>query len=232
MPPSMVHNISEEIGSLEADRRVTNRWGHVNSKWLTKWAAWMITLGTAYHKIVPMCQQADPIFARGLQDDWQCTDTPLPAEPDGKIVYDFVPVDKERGYCYGELCTLAARAIDALRAFLHAFSQFRTEVVHAMISNKCPFRSDGKFLRILKQMAADLPGVIASLRLAEPGLAVACVAPSRSNARMLTGNWEDAKRMLVFQKRATSSSNLVDGNATNEELLKRVIFTAARWPVA
>ena len=69
---------------------------------MNKWGAWVLTLATAYHKLVPMCQPADPLYKRFSSGyNWACSDTPLPSEPDGKIVYDLIPIDKERGYFFG-----------------------------------------------------------------------------------------------------------------------------------
>ena len=70
---------------------------------------------------------------------FSCVEQPLPAEPDGKLVYDLLPMDPTVGYCRAPLCAVAAAAIDAYRAFLHVFSHFRLTVVHSMIASQCPF---------------------------------------------------------------------------------------------
>ena len=111
------------IGPLPADDRVST------GPFLTKWGAWSLTLGSAYHKIVPVCEPADPLYHRFERSNWRCDNQPLPSEPDGKLVYDLLPVDASRGYCYGPSCAPAARAIDTYRAFLHTFSSFRTQVI-------------------------------------------------------------------------------------------------------
>ena len=200
---SRVANLTSLIGPLPADARVQRR-----GAFLTKWGAWSMTLATAYHKIVPMCEPADPqvcpprlhpstsilattchltrfpVFESGHMQykrlsptyNWECDDTPQPSEPDGtiyiptptrgillgatchalltptpsrchvscppdphplstphgtgKIVYDILPIDPARGYCFGPHCAPAARAIDLYRAFLHDFSLFRKLVRH------------------------------------------------------------------------------------------------------
>ena len=57
----------------------------------------------------------------------------------GKLVYDLLPINASRGYCYGWSCVPAARAIDAYRAFLHDFSAFRKTVVHSILGKHCPY---------------------------------------------------------------------------------------------
>ena len=95
---------------------------------------------------MPICSRSNPVLAQEWgwtknyeepEVRWDCTDQPLPSDPDGQIVYDLIPRDPSRGYCYGQLCVDAARAIDGYRAFLHRFSGFRTAVVHAMLARTC-----------------------------------------------------------------------------------------------
>ena len=126
-----VDAIAKQIGVLPGD----GRFYHMHRIY-SHWGAWMLTLATAYHKLIPICQPADPLYARFGPDDWLCDGTPLPAEPDGKLAYDLIPLDKERGYCYGPFCAPAALAIDAFRAFLHDFSDFRMTIVHSMLSTQ------------------------------------------------------------------------------------------------
>ena len=152
-------------------------------------------MATAYHKLVPVCEAADPLYGRFAPDDWACTDQPLPAEPDGKLAFDLIPMNQERGFCYGEYCPIAARAIDEYRAFLHVFSHFRTAVVHSILSGQCPFSEDGKLLQELLHLRDTLPRLVATLRGALPGLAATCVVPSRSGPRQASDNWEVSKRL-------------------------------------
>ena len=125
---------------------------------------------------------------------------PLPAEPDGKLAYDLIPMDSARGYCYGEHCRQAALAIDEYRAFLHRFSGFRKDVVHAILSNGCPFADGGHFLKLLRSLDAALPSLLTSLRTALPGLQATCVVPSRSAPRQYKGNWDQAKMLMETRK--------------------------------
>ena len=91
-----------------------------------------------------------------------CMAQVLPVEPDGKIAYDLIPASPELGYCFGEACQLATHAIDAFRAFLHTFSGVRMKIVHAMLSNQCPYADEGgTFL-------ADVRSVMAHTVLASP----------------------------------------------------------------
>ena len=126
-----VDTIAKQIGRLPGDDRFNNM-----RNIYSHWGAWMLTLATAYHKLIPICQPGDPLYARFGPDDWLCDDMPSPPEPDGKLAYDIIPLDKERGYCYGPFCAPAARAIDAFRAFLHEFSDFRMTIVHSMLSTQ------------------------------------------------------------------------------------------------
>ena len=211
LPAARRRAIADEIGPLAAEERVF-RHGH----FMTKWGAWSLTLATAYHKLVPICEPADPQYKQLEPYNWQCDTEPMPAEPDGKIVYDLVPLDEARGYCYGEHCTSAVLAIDALRRFLHPFSAFRTRVVHAMLSGTCPYDEQqaedgevvdgaggGSFLRELKNLNAALPALMRDLRAAQPGLAATCFAPTRSDIETQRQNWGQALRMSrFFQEKA------------------------------
>ena len=189
--PEVVTSTTRAIGALAADARV------LKGQWMSKWGAWMLTLATAYHKLVPICQPADPVFARFGPDVWDCDDQPLPTEPDGKLVYDLIPMNAARGFCYGPKCAEAARAIDAYRAYLHEFSGFRVTVVHSMVATQCPFLGDSgaRFVRLLVSLNERLPKVLHQLWEAREGLAAACVAPSRSNERQAKANWEQAKQL-------------------------------------
>jgi len=198
---AQVEQIGERIGRLPADWRVELL------PIMTKWGAWSITLATAYHKLVPICEAADPLFARFGPDVWGCIEQPLPSEPDGKLVFDLIPMNKERGYCYGPYCAQAARAIDSYRAFLHVFSHFRTTVVHALLSAQCPFAfGGGDFLAELLQLRDQLPSVVRALKAAEPGLASTCVAPSRTSFTAAKMNWELSKH-LVAERNARSGKH-------------------------
>lgn len=214
LPQEEVEALEQQIGPLAADERMLP-----GRRFLTKWGAWSLTLATAYHKIVPMCQQSTPNYARALPDNWLCGDLMHPSEPDGKIVYDLVPIDKERGYCYGEPCRQAVRAIDRMRAYLHTFSHFRMRVIHSMLSNVCPFSGDGAFLRELLTLNAELPSLMTALRGASDGLQPTCVAPSRASVRTIESNWEQAKVMLAVHKHVT---DYPDAKLSKEELRSRL----------
>ena len=162
---------------------------------------WRLTLGSAYHKIVPFCEPADPLYKRVYPTtDWACATPPLPAEPEGLVVYDLVPSHPERGYCYGEVCREAVRAIDAYRAFLHVFSRYRSSLVYAFLSDECPF-TDGSsadgFEADLMQLIADLPPLLRQLGDAADGLKAACVAPSRMALRGIKQNWNLVEKMIA-----------------------------------
>lgn len=146
-----------------------------------------------------------PLFARFGPDAWGCVKQPLPSEPDGKLVFDLIPMNKEHGFCYGPYCARAARAIDSYRAFLHVFSHFRTAVVHALLSAQCPFAvGGGEFLSELLRLRDQLPSVAGALKAAEPGLASTCVAPSRTSLTAAKMNWELSKH-LVAERNAWSA---------------------------
>ena len=116
----------EAIGHLPADNRVTIRHNRCADDFFHGWGTWMLTLGTAYHKIQPICSKADYFVTHDdSPNNFACRSTPMLSDPDGRPVYDFIPMDPSRGYCYGEPCRLGARAIDAHRAFLHEFSGVR-----------------------------------------------------------------------------------------------------------
>ena len=216
LPRARVRELLRRIKPMPGEERV-------GPNFMSKWGAWMLTLSTAYHKLAPICQPADPLFARFEPDNWACVQQPLPAEPDGKLVYDLVPMDSSRGYCYGASCAEAARAIDAYRAFLHVFSHFRMTVVHSMIASQCPFReSEGDaegdgFVRELMQLNAWLPGVLGALRRALGGLEAKCVAPSRSNLRQASANWEQAIQLrkqvqgVIGSRRSEASQRIAIG---------------------
>ena len=51
----------------------------------------------------------------------------------------------------------------AYRALLHVFSHVRMMIVHAMISNQCPFGDDGVLLREMRHVRDQLPGVLAGI---------------------------------------------------------------------
>ena len=154
-------------------------------------------LASAYHKIVPVCEEADPLYGRLAPDNMSCITRPIIAEPDGKIAFDLIPMDPSRGYCYGEFCAPAARAIDKFRAFLDTFSHFRTSVIHSMLSGQCPFADAGHFLSQLLQLKGAFPELLASLRGALPGLQAVCVVPSRTSPRAAADNWEIAGKELM-----------------------------------
>ncbi|KAL1527987.1 hypothetical protein AB1Y20_009358 [Prymnesium parvum] len=190
LPRPRVEELSRVIGEIPGEARLRRLPA------MTKWGAWMLTLSTAYHKLVPICQPADPLYARFEPDNWACETQPLPAEPDGKLVYDLVPMDSSRGFCYGEKCGRAARAIDKYRAFLHRFSRFRMTLVHSMIAFLCPFATEeNEFLTLLLHLQKQLPELLAELRRALDGLVAACVAPSRSNERQASSNWQQAVQL-------------------------------------
>ena len=48
------------IGPLPADARVRSHCAN----FLTGWGAWVLTLATAYHKIVPICSKANTFYAQ------------------------------------------------------------------------------------------------------------------------------------------------------------------------
>jgi hypothetical protein len=191
MAPERIASIERAIGALPSDRRV--------GLFLSKWGAWSVTLATAYHKLAPMCEPADPLYKRFKPNDWACTEQPLPSEPDGKIVYDLIPLNASLGYCYGDACTAATLAIDAYRDFLHQFSHLRTSIVHALLSRQCPF-DDGAFLEELLSLRHELPLLLATMRRASAGLASMCAVPSRSMPDTMRKNWEHANFMIASWK--------------------------------
>jgi hypothetical protein len=67
MPNSRIRALRAEIGALAADARLEARGAFLN-----KWGAWSLTLGTAYHKITPFCEPADPLYARFEPNNWAC----------------------------------------------------------------------------------------------------------------------------------------------------------------
>ena len=198
LPETRKVALYNEIGRLPADERLGRRAG-----FMTLWGTWVLTLGSAYHKIVPICQAADTIYAQVAPPVWDCDQQPLPTEADGKIVYDLIPIDGQRGYCIGPMCAKAVQAIDAYRAFLHNFSHFRTAVVHAMLSHQCPFGVSGesRFLRELKWLSDRLPEVLAGFRAALPGLAATCVAPSRTFKPAMRDNWDFTQNEIASRNR-------------------------------
>ncbi|KAL1511545.1 hypothetical protein AB1Y20_006339 [Prymnesium parvum] len=197
LPRGRVAALREAIGALPAEARVAA------GPFLSRWGAWSLTLATAYHKIVPVCAAADPLYRRLGPDAWDCTSQPLPSEPDGKIAYDLLPALRSAPRA---LLLQAADAIDAYRAFLHAFSPFRTALVHAMLSGQCPFDDDDAFLRQLLALRDALPGVLAALRRAEGGLQAVCVVPSRSAPSTAQSNWERAVQMRSEQAAAQAGA--------------------------
>lgn len=164
---------------------------------------WTLTLGSAYHKIVPWCSPADPLYKRvSPTTNWACVRQPRPAEPEGLIVYDLVPMDATRGYCYGEPCRRAARAYDAYRAFLHVFSRYRSSVVYALLSAECPYAdSSGGFQSDLEQLIRDWPSVLQQLWDARSSLQASCVAPSRMEQRGVIENWRFIEREMAEEAR-------------------------------
>lgn len=206
--PERMRRISDTIGNLDGAWRMERS----GTAFLSKWGAWLLTLATAYHKLVPMCEPADPLYARFGPNDWACTGQVHPTEPDGKIAYDLIPMNKERGYCFGEYCAAAARAIDSYRAFLHYFSHFRTSLVHSMISGQCPYGNTdaeskgGAFLHELVHVRDTLPGLLKQLHAAEPGLTAVCVVPSRSQNDTPQKNWERSKKIIASMNAAASAS--------------------------
>ena len=155
-------------------------------------AIWRYTLAFAYHKLVPMCAKDDPVAtitgpAIKSKPNWKCTSEDMKrgeasGDPDGMIVYDLLPVDPARGYCYGELCRQATAAIDQFRRIMHVVTPFRTALVDAFLQGQCPFdniKSGSSFIASMTHLNEELPRVISSLTAAKAGIVPVCITPSR-----------------------------------------------------
>ena len=178
-------------------------------------------MGTAYHKIVPICEPGNPLYNRFTSFDWRCTIQPEPADPDGKIVYDLLPINETLGYCYGDACVVATNAIDQYRSFLHRFSWFRTKVVHTVLGGQCPFDSEGQFESTLISLHRELSTVLDALRIAIPGLQPTCVAPSRQGDIAIRDMWADAVRIARFEGRLAYPSGPPPGPPPGPEPLEQ-----------